>query len=214
MSEPLAAKRGRPRDPETIRRITEASGQVMLELGFERASMEQIAARAGVSKMTLYNYFPSKLALLTHCVRDKTETHFEGFDDAAFDPRDPARGLRRLANQFQGLLRDPEVLRMMGMLHGMAGQHPAVCQGYFAAGPALVMQRLRDFLQRVQAVGALDIDDVAMAANLFLGLLMGPTHVMALLGIAQPTPASDEALLDAAVRMFLARYTPAGGAHD
>ena len=179
-----------------------------MDMGFERASMEQIAARAGVSKMTLYNYFPNKIALLEHCVRHKTDMHFEGFDEARYDPADPESGLRLLANQFFRLMRDPEVVRMMGMMHGLAGHHPEVCQSYFVAGPAVVMQRINGYLEKASACNALKIEDVGLAASIFLGMLMGPSHVIAILGLGVASAQEDAKLMEEAVTMFLARYKP------
>ncbi|WP_130555896.1 TetR/AcrR family transcriptional regulator C-terminal domain-containing protein [Limnobacter sp.] len=206
MAENTMRKRGRPRDPAVIENITELGGQALLDLGFERASMEQIAARAGVSKMTLYNYFPNKTALLEHCVRHKTDSHFEGFDESKYDPANPAKGLRTLASQFLRLMRDPEVVRMMGMMHGMAGHHPEVCQSYFLAGPALVMHRINSYLEKAKACNSLNIEDTGMAANLFLGMLMGPSHVIAILGLGIASAKEDAKLIEEAVDTFLLRF--------
>lgn len=49
--------------------ILETAARVFNEVGFEQASMSEIAARVGGSKATLYNYFPSKDALFTAVVQ-------------------------------------------------------------------------------------------------------------------------------------------------
>ena len=46
------------------RQILDGARQVFSELGYERASVDQIAARAGVSKATVYNHFQDKKAIL------------------------------------------------------------------------------------------------------------------------------------------------------
>ena len=73
-------RRGRPRDPEKLRNIMQMAGLAFLEHGFGEATMDLVASRAGVSKVTLYNYFPSKLALFEACVRQRTTDRFDGFD--------------------------------------------------------------------------------------------------------------------------------------
>lgn len=206
MKEEGGRKRGRPRDPAILQNIVEMGGQAMIELGFERASMEQIAARAGVSKMTLYNYFPNKLALLEHCVRHKTDLYFEGFDEARYDPLKPERSLRLLATQFLSLVRDPEVIRMIGMMHGMARIEPEVCQSYFVSGPAVVMQRIHAYLEKAHACKSLKIKNVALSSMIFLGMLMAHSHVIGVLGLGTTTAAEDEKLVDEAVAMFMGRY--------
>ena len=67
-------QRGRPRDPERVRRILEAAQRHFNEHGLERASVDAIAAEAGVSKMTVYSNFGSKEGLFQAVVRDRTAT--------------------------------------------------------------------------------------------------------------------------------------------
>jgi AcrR family transcriptional regulator len=60
-TEPSARRgRGRPRDPETDRRITAAAAELLLQRGFERTTVDDVAARAGVGKATVYRRWPSK----------------------------------------------------------------------------------------------------------------------------------------------------------
>jgi AcrR family transcriptional regulator len=67
----------RPRSPLVHKKIVEAALQLMAERGMEAASMDAIAERAGVSKMTIYNHWPDKEALLLeamavlHGLRDR-----------------------------------------------------------------------------------------------------------------------------------------------
>ncbi len=52
--------RGRPRDPETDGRITAAAAQLLLERGFDKTTVDDVAAAAGVGKATVYRRWPSK----------------------------------------------------------------------------------------------------------------------------------------------------------
>jgi AcrR family transcriptional regulator len=52
--------RGRPRDPETDDRITTAAAELLLQRGFDRTTVDDVAARAGVGKATVYRRWPSK----------------------------------------------------------------------------------------------------------------------------------------------------------
>jgi AcrR family transcriptional regulator len=58
----------------TLEAILEATAHLLVELGYERATTNAIARRAGVSIGSLYQYFPNKEALLTAlCERHMTE---------------------------------------------------------------------------------------------------------------------------------------------
>lgn len=57
-------KRGRPRDPKTQQAILSASYDLLLEVGFGAVTVEKIAERAGVSKATIYKWWPNKAAVV------------------------------------------------------------------------------------------------------------------------------------------------------
>ncbi len=52
--------RGRPRDPSTDGRIIEAAAQLLVQNGFDRTTVDEVAALAKVGKATVYRRWPSK----------------------------------------------------------------------------------------------------------------------------------------------------------
>ncbi len=60
----LDKKIGRPRSEDTKKAILKASYELLLENGFPEVTMEGIAKRAGVSKATLYKWWPNKAAVV------------------------------------------------------------------------------------------------------------------------------------------------------
>jgi AcrR family transcriptional regulator len=60
----IMANRGRPRDPVTQKAILTASYELLLECGFDEVTVEKIAERAGVSKVTIYKWWPNKAAVV------------------------------------------------------------------------------------------------------------------------------------------------------
>lgn len=60
----MSAKRGRPRNVETEKAILAASYDLLLENGFGAVTVEKIAERAGVSKATIYKWWPNKAAVV------------------------------------------------------------------------------------------------------------------------------------------------------
>lgn len=206
MSDTSQTKRGRPRDPERMKRVIEAASQQFLEQGYERASMEAVAQASGVSKMTLYNYFPSKDALFEACVACRTESLFAEFHARPMDATRPAVVLSQIARQFLALMRADDVLRIHRTLYGLAGIHPEVCERFFKAGPQRISDLVRDYLASANAVGSLHIDNCARAADQFLALQLGRPHVAATLGLGVPGEAADAEMIRENVEMFLARY--------
>ena len=57
------------RSADTVDAILDATLQVLTQVGKERLTTTRVAARAGASVGTLYQYFPNKVALLQACLR-------------------------------------------------------------------------------------------------------------------------------------------------
>lgn len=60
LAAPAKRGRGRPRDPETDSKITRAAAELLLLRGFDKTTVDEVAARAGVGKATVYRRWPSK----------------------------------------------------------------------------------------------------------------------------------------------------------
>jgi AcrR family transcriptional regulator len=72
MATSIAPTRGRPRDPQRRRAIVDAAMALIAEVGYDRTSIDAIAARAGVSKPTLYRRWPhGKPELVADALRER-----------------------------------------------------------------------------------------------------------------------------------------------
>lgn len=205
---PPPARRGRPRDPERLRRVLEAAAEHFQRDGFAGTSMDAVAARSGVSKMTIYNYFPSKEQLFEACIAARIDAVFAFDTLARFDLREPAHLLRHLGRSFLRLMRDPEVLGMHRTLYAAAGQHPGACASFYAQGPRRLTDQLAQALRAMHAAGSLQVPDPARAADQFYALFLGRDHCAALLGLPLPGDAADAATVEAHVAMFLRAHAP------
>jgi AcrR family transcriptional regulator len=62
-STPAGTQRGRPRSVKAENAVLEAAAELLLDQGLAAVSMDAIAARAGVSKATIYRWWPTKESL-------------------------------------------------------------------------------------------------------------------------------------------------------
>jgi TetR/AcrR family transcriptional repressor of mexJK operon len=203
-----APKRGRPRDPERLRRVLEAAAKQFTEQGFERTSVESVAQASGVSKMTVYSYFPSKEALFEACIEDRCTGVYDLFLDEQLDPHDPAGALRQVATLFLALMRADQVLAMHRMMFASAGIHPEMCQAFYEQGPRGLVEHFARYLAEATRQGALAIDDPSRAADQFLSMFLGRAHLQALLGLGKPSAAEDAQQISANVAMCLRAWAP------
>jgi AcrR family transcriptional regulator len=81
MSVPVSAPRGRPQDPRRRQAILEAAAYLLAEVGYDRMTVDALAARAGVSKPTIYRRWPGgKLEIVAEALRCK-RAEFGGLPD-------------------------------------------------------------------------------------------------------------------------------------
>lgn len=199
--------RGRPRDPERYRRILDAARRHFYAHGLERASVDAIAAEAGVSKMTVYSHFGSKEGLFEAEVRDRTERVVGGLAGAeALDPQQPKKALLAIGEQFLVLAREDEALGQFRSLYGAAGVQPEACRAFYRQGADRLIGDLATYLRRADAAGTLKVRHPRQAADLFLAMFLGDGHIRGLLMLEMPDAAENKALLREAVRVFMAGY--------
>ncbi|HKK07412.1 MAG TPA: TetR/AcrR family transcriptional regulator [Gemmatimonadota bacterium] len=109
-----------PRSETTNRQLREASREAILrgaleafgESGFHRATVQEVARRAGVSKGLIYNYFESKAALLDAIIRRRVEKNAELLLEVR-EGEEPSARLRRLVDGVvEAVLENPEAYRL------------------------------------------------------------------------------------------------------
>jgi AcrR family transcriptional regulator len=203
-------RRGRPRDPERLRRIVEAAHSHFNAHGLERASVDAIAADAGVSKMTIYSHFGSKEGLFEAVIRDRTDRVMGGVAGVeALDPAQPQKALLAVGEQFLALAREEEALGQFRSIYGAAAVQREACLAFYRQGADRLIGDLAAYLRRADAQGGLNIRHPRQAADLFLSMFLGDGHIRGLLMLDMPDAREDRALLREAVRVFMAAYAKA-----
>jgi AcrR family transcriptional regulator len=202
----LKPQRGRPRDPERVRRILEAAQMHFNEHGLERANVDAIAADAGVSKMTVYSNFGSKEGLFQAVVHERTATTVTGASGVeALDPDQPEKSLLAIGARFLALARG-DALGTLRSVYGAAGAQPEVCRAFYKDGPERFNRELAVYLRRAHAAGTLKVRNPLQAADLFFSMFLGSGHFRGLLMLEKPDSREDKSLLREAVRVFMAAY--------
>jgi len=197
------AKRGRPRDPRRLERILSAARRQFRAQGFERTNLDVVAAESGVSKMTIYSYFPSKDALFAAVIASRTENTFRL---SGCDPARPDKALKIVGTGFLRLMRADEVVGQFRALYGTVPRQPEVCAAFYRAGPARLVAELATYLRSAHACGSLRVRDADAAADQFLAMFLGIAHIKTLLGLDKPDAQADARLVTENVRAFLCAH--------
>jgi AcrR family transcriptional regulator len=111
--------------------ILAAASALFTEKGFAATRMDDVAARAGVSKGTLYLYFPSKEELFKALVRTAIVPNVDRF--AALAPAFPGKAadlIRMIVTAVGDITRDPAIGMVPKVLIGEAGNFPDITKFY------------------------------------------------------------------------------------
>lgn len=214
MEEAKTSKPGRPRDPERMRRVIEAAAEQFLEQGFDRTSMDAVAKASGVSKMTIYTYFPTKSALFEAVIGHRTDAVFDLKEDQVLSPDDPRTALTAIGRNFLALMRADDVIGKHRVLFAAAGVQEEACCAFFKQGPAKILARVKDYLDDAIIAGSLEHHDTVASSDQFLSLFLGSSHIKAMLGLGKPTSGEDAMLVSRNVEMFLKAYSNVGEPHE
>jgi len=188
--------------------IIHVAREVFFEQGYSATSMSSIAARLGGSKGTLYNYFKSKEELFEAQVRDMCGPAADRILEATLEG-EPEETLTLLGEQYLQHLFLEQTIRMFRILVAEAQRSPELAQIFYEVGPARARKGLEIYLGKAKARAQLDLPDCTLAADQFLALCKGSTHLQFLLNLIPPLNTEQIRLQTRrAVDAFMTLYGP------
>jgi len=193
-------------DSSKRRQILDGARKVFMDLGFDGASMGEIARSAGVSKGTLYVYFADKNRLFEAIVE---ETALEQGEIAfSFDPAsDAGTTLREFGSAYIAMVCRPDGGSAIRTVMAIAERMPDVGRRYYERVLQKTINRLASYLEVHEKAGELAIDDRQLAASQFL-LMCQASLFLPFIFQAAPPPSRERIaeVVESAIRMFLAAY--------
>jgi len=199
-------KPGRPRDHAKSGAILDAGWTLFLERGVGAVSIEAIAARAGVSKMTVYKHFTDKHALFEEAV--KREMHriesvqgAETIDEAP----DIETRLRAFGIGIMSYLATGAAIDFYNVLAGELRRHPDVARTFYEVGPARTIANLAAILE--DGGSRLTIENPVKAAEALFGLWQGMSNFQLSLGVG--TESAEAAIaerVDDGIAIFMRAF--------
>jgi AcrR family transcriptional regulator len=193
-------------DSAKRRQILDGARAVFMNLGFDGASMGEIARAAGVSKGTLYVYFADKNGLFEAIVEQ--EVLEQGKAAFNFDlARDVETTLKDFGTAYIQLLCRPGGGSSTRTVMAIAERMPEVGQRFYNNVIALTINRLATYLDARVTAGDLAIDDCQLAASQFMMCCQASLFMPFIFQAAPaPSPAEIARVVDSAMNMFLAAY--------
>ncbi len=168
---------GRPtlREAELLtEQILEAATNIFLEQGFVRATVDDIALKAGITKQTVYARFASKNALFEALVNRLVTMLFEPTDVPQDIDGAPRTVLLQFAMEVVSKLREPAAQRLFAVVAAESREFPELVSRFWQDGPGRFRVRLRAYLDEQVARKAMNIPDIDFAVEQMVSLLSGP----------------------------------------
>jgi len=197
-------------DSSKRRQIIDGARKVFMDLGFDGASMGEIARAAGVSKGTLYVYFADKNRLFEAIVEEESlEQAKLAFN---FDPeRDITTTLMEFGQAYIQVLCRPGGGSAIRTVMAIAERMPEVGRRFYTHVIAVTVARLAAYLEARAKLDNLAIDDFDLASTQFTQMCQASLFMPFIFQVATaPSPERIEEVIASATRMFLAAYQKKG----
>jgi AcrR family transcriptional regulator len=157
---------------ETRRRLLDAATAEFAREGYDGANINRISRAAGYAKGTIYNYFPSKRALMLALIDLISASHHQYLADQVREEDDPDRRLQRFFEAgFEWIVQNlPQGRVMLSMLNGPDAEFKQrMWQGYQAMHQLLIEEILTPGMEG----GLFRAVDPGATAGLLMTLYLG-----------------------------------------
>ncbi len=184
--------------------IRNAASEIFITQGFQAASMDKIAALAGVSKRTVYSHFGSKEELFAYIITNFCDLKREELDVKP-DHNLPLKDcLIKLGTKFLHMLHYHGSASLFRILISQAETDPSHGIEFMNTGPKISRELLATYLEEKIAAGEIDVDDPLEAAQSFYSMLFGARYLTCLVtGSPPPSPEEIDGIVESTVERFI-----------
>ncbi len=175
---------GRRVDPSKDVAILAAARAAFLEQPYDRVSVDAIAARAGVSKVTIYSKYQSKDALFVAAINEGTSAIYTKAKSDAQSGKMLDTALIQLGVDFMSMILDPEMTSLHGVMIQVAQQKPEITEQYYQVVVESAIATLAETLDIAVGRGTLECADTRRGAIQFIAMIQGVFRYQHELGVA------------------------------
>ena len=199
---------GRPsrHDAEVrVQAVLDVAKGKFLSAGYRETSLDAIARDAGVAKKTLYCHFGSKAGLFDAIVRALTDAWVEELRKIVANENRPDAVLEAAALHLLDIGTRHDMIELYRLLLLESRRFPALVHAYRdRRGKIAGTEPLTDYLRRTVERGELMLENVDLAVEQFVHLVLGGVRARMLLGCARrPNAASRRRIARQAVSIFV-----------
>jgi TetR/AcrR family transcriptional regulator, mexJK operon transcriptional repressor len=204
-SSPISARNAASRARREA--VVVAAKSVFFEEGYQLASMDQIAERAGTTKRTLYDYFGSKEALFAEVIAHASKNFVRLLPRPQDLPRDPRQGLRRFADQVRSLVSAEDAIRFERTVIAEAERHPEFGRGLFATGVLGAEKILATYIDSQIAAGRLRPHDSRLTSQVIVEIATNSALRRLFAAQDEESDRLESGALEEAINLLIRNYS-------
>lgn len=200
------------RSLRTRRAVLDAARELFLTRGYAGTSTDDLAARAKVSKATLYRHFGDKRLLFTALLTGDmggADDRVAALAGAVVGSDDLAADLQAFARGYLVAVMQPHLVRLRRLVIAEAEHFPDVAAAWHRQGPEQAYALFAGWFAALTERGLLQVDDPVMAGQHFNWLVLSTPLNEAMSHPTPDAPPDPETLhpyADHGVRVFLRAY--------
>ena len=195
-------KAGRPTREQARQRheeLLDCALDVFLANGFERSTMDAIAASTGMAKRTIYGLYPDKAALFRAAVQRAVDRWIVPVETLyAVETDDLEETLVAIARMRLESFTSPAGVALQRILNAEGYRFPDLFRLAYEQGTRPALKFIADVLARHAATGSIEIDDPELVGTAFLSMAVGGPATGVMWGYVL-----DPAVLDKRIRVFV-----------
>lgn len=202
---------------DKARCVLEGARTVFLANGFSAATTDMIQQAAGVSKATVYTYYPNKEALFVAVVEEECERFLAKIRRTTFPNNDLPDILNAIAQTYLDVVLSRDGLALYRMVVAEAPRFPELGRRFYLAGPGAMNHIVADMLKSAASKGELELGGIGRdaAASLFVNMVRGEAHMQCLMHPeSHASAAQRDKWANDAVGAFLRAFHRDGDGHS
>jgi AcrR family transcriptional regulator len=165
--------RGRPRDPGADAAILRAGLELFVQRGIEGTSIEAIAKRAGVGKLTVYRRWVTKEQLIAAAIESTVASEVAWPPAEEIDEASPYEMVEGALSNAANTVAAPEFRALMARVLGTAVSHPSLIKTYWDRYVLPRRELARRLLENARKLGTVKPDtDPEILIDMMVGAVM------------------------------------------
>ena len=189
------------------RELISYATEMFLEMGYEKASMNNLVKRSGSSKSTIYKHFRSRQALFIAVLDEIIRDHLDPIENLDLTRLSVEEGLKLIGRTSLKVITSKDFVNLVRIIHAEAERIPYVGKTYYEHGPKRGIAGVVKYLATMVERGRIRCADPQTAAEYFWGMILYKPMLERYSGIKGPLTARERKdRVDKAVDSFVSAF--------